>query len=370
MPAAPRIAIISPNRKVYSETFIAAHIERLEGVALVLTDGHLPARHADGTPLLSTSPWSRLVRRLTGSSAKDALRSAVARALRADRIDVVLAEYGPTAAAMLPICRELGLPLVAHFHGVDAFHVRLLREHDDYREVFAHAAAVIAVSREMEEQLATLGAPRERLHYKCYGIDTARFTVGDPAKAGKNFIGIGRFVDKKAPHLTILAFQKALQQDPDLALMIAGTGPLWEACRQLVATLHLEDRVSLPGVLPHEDIAERMRSARAFVQHSVVTAENDHEGTPLAVLEAMASGLPVIATRHAGIPDVVEHGVHGLLCAERDIDAMAANMLAVARDPEAARSMGRAGRERIEKDLSMQDHIAALEAILRNAAQH
>lgn len=362
-----RIAVVSPNRNAWSETFIAAHIERLPDVALVLTDGHLPRRDGKGVPLLRSDVLARASRRVAGRTPEEALRRRLAVLLRRERIDVVLAEYGPTGEAMLPVCEAAGIPLVAHFHGVDAFHEDLLARHAGYARLVKGAAAIVVVSREMEDQLLALGAPRVRLHYNCYGVDQERFTIGAPAEAPPVFIGLGRFVDKKAPHLTVLTFAEALKQEPSMRLLLAGQGPLWDATHQLVRALGIGDRVELPGVLPHEAIAQRMRGARAFVQHSVVTHRNDHEGTPLAVLEAMATGLPVVATRHAGIPDVVEHEVHGLLSAERDLGAMATHLVRLARDPALAGRMGAAARGRILAGHAMTDRIDALAAILRQA---
>ena len=365
--SSPRIAIISPNRTVYSETFIRAHIDRLPGVALVLTDGHLPKRNADGEVLLPIALAHRVMRKVKGTAPEDALRDRIAELLRSERIEVVLAEYGPTGAAMLPICTRLGIPLVVHFHGIDAFHHKLLKEHDNYAALFAGAAALVVVSREMEAQLLALGAPRSKVIYNTYGIDPELFAPVNAEENPKRFVGVGRFVDKKAPHLTVLAFARALAHDPELRLELIGDGPLREAVRQLVLALGIDHAVELPGVLPPEEVAAHMGKARAFVQHSVITADNDHEGTPLAVLEAMARALPVVATRHAGIPDVVLHGKCGLLCDERDLDAMAENMLALASDADRAGAMGRVGRSRIEAGHRVKDRVAELHAIIVRA---
>ncbi len=366
----PRIAIISPNRNAWSETFIAAHIARLQRVELVLTDGHLPKRDADGEPLLRPSFAQRAIARITGKQVDDLLRERIAGLLRAHRIDLVLAEYGPTGEAMLDVCERLRIPIVVHFHGVDAWHAKLLREQERYGRIFQKAAAIIAVSREMERQLLALGAPRERLHYNCYGIDVERFRSATPHLSPPRFIAVGRFADTKAPYLTLLAFHRAWQQRGDLRLTMIGTGPLRETCGQLVQALGIAEAVDLPGVLAHEQVAAAMQAARAFVQHSVITSEDDREGTPLAILEAMASGLPVIATRHAGIVDVIDHGVEGLLCDERDITAMSADMLAVAADPSLAKRLGGSGRARILREHRMEQSIDALQVILLRAAAH
>lgn len=360
-----RIAIVSPNRNAWSETFIANHIAHLPGVSLVLTDGHLPRRDIDGHPIVHPTLLKRVLQRVKGQTPDDVLRATIGRLLKRERIDVVLAEYGPTGTAMIDVCAQAGIPLVTHFHGIDAFHTRLLKENDNYAALFRAAKAIVVVSREMEQQLLSLGCPRGKLHYNCYGIEVDRFTPADVSRSPKHFLAVGRFVDKKAPQLTLTAFAEAHKRDPELRLTMAGDGPLWESTRSLAQALGVAEAVEFPGVITQDQVAERMRHVRAFVQHSVVTRDNDHEGTPLSILEAMASGLPVIATRHAGIPDVVEHDVNGLLCAEGDVQAMAEHLVRLAGDAAMATRLGKAGRARVLDSYQLNTRLKGLHSILR-----
>lgn len=364
----PRLLIASPNRNAYSETFIRAHIDHLQQVVTVLTDGAPPTRDTTGRPLVPGTMGARLWRKLSGTSHQMALRKAIADRLRKERIDVVLAEFGTAGEAIMEVCAAAGVPVVVHFHGIDAFHHGLLKEHRNYAATFAGAAAVVAVSREMEAQLLALGCPRDKLFYNCYGIDVERFSPVDPSHSGKHFTAVGRFVDKKAPHLTLLAFHRAWQQDPELRLTYAGTGPLHGSAVQLAEALGMSEAVTFTGVVAHEEVAALMARTRAFVQHSIISMDNDHEGTPLSILEAMARGLPVIATRHGGIVDVVEHDRSGLLSAEKDIASMSAHITALAQDPERAASMGRVGQAAVRQHHTRAQSIAGLQAILDRAS--
>ncbi|MCB9170789.1 MAG: glycosyltransferase [Flavobacteriales bacterium] len=363
----PRVAIISPNRSAWSETFVRAHIERLPGVKLVLMDDHLPRRDADGAPLLSDTLRARLVRRVRGIGPESALRRAVTERLRRARIEVVFAEYGPTGDAMLPICRELDIPLVVQFHGVDAYHEKLLREHDGYTALLKGAAAILVVSREMQSHVIALGADPSKVVHNVCGIDLDRFRPGRPEQADKTFLFVGRFVDKKAPQLVVLAFARALESDQWLRLRMLGDGPLLESVRQMIGALGIEGSVELLGVGSPDEVAAEMARSRALVQHSVTTASGDREGTPVAVMEAMAAGLPVIATRHAGIADVVVHETSGLLCEERSIDVMAGHMVRLAAKPDHAARMGAEGRRIAERDLRLDDRIDTIHRTLLRA---
>ena len=361
-----RIAVAMPQPPVWSETFIRAHLDRLSDVVLQLTGRPVPDRDGQGAFLLRPSLADRLLRRhRTGN--EHALEQAIAERLRSERVDVVLAEYGHIGHAMIGPCRAAGIPLVVHFHGFDAFHMKKLEQTGNYRELARAAAGVVVVSREMEAQLRALGVPGDRLHYICYGIDLGRFAPIERPATVARFTAVGRFTDKKAPHLTLLAFARALQRTPGLELVLVGDGPLREACIQLARALGVDHAVRFPGVMAPEEVSETLSGSLAFVQHSVITSDGDREGTPLAVLEAMARGLPVVATRHAGIADVVEHGVSGLLSEERDLDTMADHLVRIAGDAEAAFRMGRCGRQRVERRHEVGRQVAELQQVLARA---
>lgn len=370
-----RICIISPNRGAYSETFIEAHINGLDEVVGVLYGGHLPTHiQKNDEPLFGGGRAHRIKRlfaqKVFGQSLKDLQSNAIENYLKANNVELILAEYGQTGVEMLDIAKRNKIPLVVHFHGVDAYHHDVMKEYGkQYRELLGQVAAVVCVSRHMERRLLELGASQERLHYNPCGANTARFDGGDPLNAKVTFVGIGRFTEKKAPYLTILAFQKALNDVPSAKLILIGDGPLLDPCRKIVKALGLDDRVDLPGMLPPDKVAGHLKSARAFVQHSLVPANNDHEGTPVAVVEASATGVPVISTAHAGINDVVEHGKTGLLCAEGDILQMAQYMVQLGKDPAFAATLGIAGQEKVRKNFSLEISLSTLQAVLDKAMQ-
>jgi len=358
----PTVCIFAADvKREYSQTFVHEHLRSLPARTLLL--------HRDGEPLLTQDdlPLLTIPERLAAACLRelgwgtDAIRDrALARFLRRNEVDAVLAEFANHAAGLVGGCRAAGVPLVVHFHGFDAFQSELLRRKAaDYRTLFAHAAAVVAVSRDMERQLVRIGAKPERVHWAPCGVDASALPAGDPAAAPPTFVALGRFVDKKGPHLTLLAFREVVRAAPESRLVMIGDGPLLAACRSLAAQLGLDGAVELRGALPHAGALAALRAARAFVQHSVVSG-GDSEGTPVAVLEASASGVPVVATRHAGIADVVEHGASGYLVAEGDVAGMAAHMLTLARDPALAARLGRHARERVLERYAADVSIARL----------
>jgi len=371
--AGQRVLVASRNRGEQLETFVRAHIERLPAKVRVLYGKGFPTHRDDGRLLLPPGPLLRriqrfLLRKAFRISIGDFEEEALVRFLRDNRIAAVLAEYGTTGVHYVSACREAGVPLIVHFHGFDAYHHGAIESNrSGYAKMFAGAAAIVVVSRAMQRQLVELGARRDALRYNPYGVDVTRFTPAPDSHRPPHFLAAGRFVEKKSPHLTLLAFARVRERVPEARLVMIGDGPLLEACQTLALGLGIADAVQFPGAMGHDGVAAAMRRTRVFVQHSVRPPSGDSEGMPLAVIEAQASALPVVATRHAGIPDVVLDGETGYLVDEFDVAGMAERMLLLAGDTELARRLGAAGRKRIEDSFTLEQHIRKLWEIVEDA---
>jgi len=360
------VCVVTPNWPAVSESFIWAHVERLPA-RVVLIHGWPP--QIDGVPILSLP--GRALRKIVHVTAggDSPTTAAYVKAFRQYGADVVLAEYGPMGVVVQAACERAAVPLVVHFHGYDATVRAVIEEHaTTYPAMFRTAAGLISVSRAMHRQLIALGASPERLHYNPCGVDCQEFLGANPSTAPPIFVAVGRFVDKKAPQLTLQAFAAVHRQLPAAKLRMVGEGPLLEQCRRLVGELAVGNAVSFLGAQPHAVVREEMKRARCFVQHSIEAPSGDCEGTPVGILEAGASALPVVSTLHAGIPDVIVDGKTGFLVPERDVGAMADRMLRLAKDPELAQTLGRAGRERIEAHFSIQHSIEGLSKIIECCA--
>lgn len=275
------------------------------------------------------------------------------------KIDVILVEYGTLAHHLLPLFKICKIPFVVHFHGYDASVKDIIEQCDYYKEVFAKASKVIVVSKFMERSLEKLGCPPEKLILNTYGPSDTFFDVNS-SKEKLKLLAVGRFVDKKAPYLTILAFSKVLNEFPDAKLIMAGDGPLLNTCVNLVEYLGIKDAVSFSGIITPDEFRSLLGTCRSFVQHSIVAANGDMEGAPVAIIEAQAAAVPVISTVHAGIPDVVLNKVTGLLVEEHDVEGMTNAMLTLLRDKDLAQEMGVNARERIKAYFTMAQHIEKL----------
>ena len=359
-----RVAIVTHRLNVYSETFIHAQIELLPA-DIVLHNGRMPSMVGNKFILSNARKEINKLTKIFFKTELFALANAISHLLKKERIDVVLAQYGPVGVSFLPLCIKLEIPLVVHFHGFDASHFETLRKNaEGYKSLFKYAKAIIVVSEKMAAQLLTLGCPPEKLILNHYGVNSFFYST-KPDFASDTFLAVGRFVEKKGPEFTIRAFAKLVDRYPQAQLFMTGDGPLLAHCKLLVQELAMTKNIFFPGILKHEMVAGFMQKSIAFVQHSIVASTGDSEGTPVAIMEASAAALPVIATRHAGIPDVILDGVTGLLVPEKDIDQMADAMLKLILNKSLAKSMGEAGRERMKTHFSMERYIK----VLRNALE-
>jgi glycosyltransferase involved in cell wall biosynthesis len=362
----PRVCMASLDRCAYSETFIRAQLNRLPAEMFHLWGQ--PQRPKRTQDCLWVVEDESILRSGFGADLEDSIRRSLVRYLREHRIEAVLGQYGITCVEYLEPCAELGIPLIPHFHGFDAYRNDLLASYEtDYRRLFEAAPAIIVVSTDMARQLEGLGAPREKIRVIPCGVDPDRFGGADPFNAPPTFLAVGRFVAKKGPQLTLHAFSQVLERRPDARLVMIGEGGLKSPCMHLARAMGIDGSVDFGGARPHSEVVRRMRSARAFVQHSVRPENGDSEGTPVAVMEAGAAGLPVVASAHAGIADVVQHGETGFLVEETDTRAMAEYMIALADDPALATRLGQKASERIRAEYSFDVSIARLWKVIHDA---
>ena len=318
---------------------------------------------------LSERAYHRALRLFSPDKYREQLTSTYVSLFRRQRIDSVLAEFGPSGVAVMEACQRLNLPLVVHFHGFDLSVRQVLKRYASaYALMFRKAGGLIAVSRAMQRKLIEMGAPPERVHYNPCGVNCELFGGASPATADPTVLTVGRFVEKKGPQLTLAAFARVLQLYPEARLRMIGDGPLLKACQKLSRDLAIEHAVTFLGSQPHHFVADEMRRARLFAQHSIEAPSGDSEGTPVSILEAGASGLPVVSTYHGGIPDVVIDNETGLLVKERDVAGMADQMLRLLRDPALAATIGRAARQRIRLHFSATLAIDHLWTIMKDCS--
>lgn len=365
------IALLSASNNSYSETFIQAH-RNLKGKVVFFYSGEIPKKveenKEENVVLLSLlRAYFRLRSAFFGGENlfdKFVLR----RNLKKNNIEVGLAEYGTTGALCYEVFEELKIPLVIHFHGYDASLKQVIRKYEvRYKLMFAYASSIVAVSQEMKGDLIALGANPAKVFVNPYGPSGIFLSSERIPEKPYAFLHVGRFTEKKAPAIMIKAFALCLKSYPAVRLWMIGEGALLENCQKLTKSLGIAGNVFFLGKQSPEEIMKTMKKAFAFTLHSVRSEDGDKEGTPVSILEAMAVGLPVISTSHAGIKDVVLHEKTGYLVEEHDVISMARYMMDLLSNPEKASAFGQKGRKRIVEKYTLQQHLDKINSLLQNA---
>lgn len=293
-----------------------------------------------GAPTLYQRGVDAVRRRAGWHSANHVIRRGIG-FLKERGVEVILAKDLDRWLPWIEPARAAGMKYFIYADDVSR-HVRASRR--GALNLSHHAAdGVITACRFSAARLIELGSDPARIHLVPNGVAVPSVPHQRMVKPTVSCLAVGRMVGRKSPILLIDAFRRACESYPYLTLDLVGAGPLLAAAVQLVRAFHLESRVTIHAGLPRATVQKLMRDADLFLQHSVVDLTGDEEGLPNAILEAMAAALPVVSTRHGGIPEAVEDGVSGYLVRERDTIGMADRIVALATDSRLRASMGRAG---------------------------
>ena len=292
--------------------------------------------------------------------------------LRERPYDVVHCQFGNLAPQTLALLESgaTGGRLVVSFRGADAS--RFLRASPRmYDRVFARGDAFLPVCHAFRERLIAAGAPADRTRVLHSGIDLARFEFRERTRAQgapTRLLFVGRLAEKKGVLDLVAAAGRVTATGRELELTIVGTGPLRDEVARAVADAGLEDRVRMLGGRTHHEVVEAMHRGHLLAAPSVTAPNGDQEGIPNVLKEAMATGMPVLATRHSGIPELVRDGVSGHLVDEGDVEGLARRLGELIDAPDRWVAMGRAGRETVERDFDIRHLNDTLVEIYRQAS--
>jgi colanic acid/amylovoran biosynthesis glycosyltransferase len=345
-----------------SETFVRAHAQSLVRyrplIAGLEDKGNIPASLREAT-FLPEGPSEGLRARLGRFGG-------LVERLRLHRPQLVHAHFATDALAALPLARALGVPLVTTLHGYDVAlsrgrmlasgrlswvryalrRGRLLREGDLF----------LPVSDSLRSEALVRGFPADRTRTHYLGVDLDRFQAGDEREPGL-VLHVGRLVEKKGTTALI----DALARVGEARLVVIGDGP--ERSRLERQSEALGERVRFLGALDASAVSGWMRRASLLAAPSVTARNGDTEGLPTVIVEAAACGLPVVATRHSGVPEAVIDGETGSLVPENDIRALAERVGQLLGSAELRARMGAAGRRLAEERFDLQRQTARLEKI-------
>jgi colanic acid/amylovoran biosynthesis glycosyltransferase len=223
---------------------------------------------------------------------------------------------------------------------------------------------MLPISDRWARRLEELGCPREKIAVHRLGVDTRAFAFHERharPNEGVRLLSVCRLAEKKGVEYALRAIALLRSRSPELRYDIVGDGPLRGDLEKLVIELDLSDRVVFHGACRREEVAALVGAAHVFVAPSVTARDGDQEGIPVAIMEAMASGLPVVSTRHGGIPELVHDGATGALVGERDVAGLARALHRLLDDRPSWARLGREGRRVVETEYDLERQNDRLE---------
>src|ERR1051325_4033745 len=275
--------------------------------------------------------------------------------------------FGHIAVHLLPLIRKWENPSIVSFHGAD---VMVDMNKPAYREATLEmldaVELVLVRSDSLRRALVALGCDPSKIEMQYTGIPLQEFQFRQrsvPQNGEWRLVQAGRLIEKKGLPMAFRAFANFSKQYPSSTLTIAGEGPLLSELQQLGRKLRIADRVSFTGFVSQQQLSEIYYSSHIFLHPSQTGHDGNQEGIPNSMLEAMATGLPVFATQHGGIPEAIEHGVTGVLVPERDEFALAERLLETVQNPGLLSGMAQTGADAVRKRFDLQQQAQRLDEI-------
>ena len=305
--------------------------------------------------------WQALNLKRYGAESRNLILSAicghVAKPLHAD---VFIAHFGPAGVTAAKL-RELGVirgKIATIFHGIDISSREVLNHYTpEYQQLFRRGDLMLPISDLWAGRLQKMGCPREKIAVSRMGVDMTRFSPR-PVKAPATpleIISVARLTEKKGLHVAIEACRQLKELGVAFRYRILGIGPWERRLRTLIEQYQLEDVIEMPGFKPSHEVKAMLDDADVFLLPSVTGADGDMEGIPVALMEAMAVGIPVVSTLHSGIPELVEADKSGWLVPENDARALAQRLAAFSQlDTDELAPVVKRAREKVEHDFNQQ----------------
>lgn len=290
------------------------------------------------------------------------------RLIRERGIGLLHAHFGAAGCRAVRLKRRVGVPLVTTFYGVDAARWLSAPEmRGAFGRLFREGDLFLTLGKDMAGRLRAAGCPEEKIRTQRLGVDVEQITFRPrrwPEDGGRVvLLYCGRLVEKKGILHALEAFARLADRWKNLEFRVVGDGPLRRAVERAILRASLWDRVVMRGALPHAETLREMQKAHLFVLPSLTASDGDMEGTPTVLMEAQASGMPVVSTFHADIPEVVLDGESGFLVPERDSRVLADRLSHLLKNPDLWPEIGQAGRRHIERRYNIHREAQNLEEI-------
>ncbi len=370
-----RVAVIRSDFLPYTETFIHDQLRmHVRYAPEVFCRKRRNADQFSGYPVNAVEELPGRRRPLRASLYRATQRSPhLDRLFAAGGFDLIHAHFFKNALYGMRWSRVHHTPLVVTLHGADVALLTGLARLSPQRlpvwlsrgRIFRDTQMFLAVSNELRDLIVELGCPPGKVVVHRLGVDVDRFSPDMDLRPTERpeVLMVGRFVEKKGHEDGFRAAALARDAGLDFRLKILGAGRLRARYESLVRSLGLEDRVVFGGTVRHDQMAQALCGASLLMAPSVVATNQDREGAPQTLKEAAACGVPVVGTWHGGIPDIIEDEVTGFLVPERNVEALGQRLIQLLRSPDLGEQLGRAAREKMEREYDLRTRSSALEEL-------
>lgn len=356
------LAVFTPVVGTPTESFVTRHIlELYPGKTVVVALGRDAACSEElkrvPSLILDTVPE---VERRGLLRKRTTRRDRVIQFLAEHKVSVVLCEYLDFAIQYRKLVQNQGIPFFAYALGYDVSHRAYLDAWADRYPELNECQGVFAVAHFLKRRMIEMGVKDSKVDVIPSGADLPpeRRAVRSEKQ---RIIAVGRLVPKKAPLIVLESFLKLADAMPNVELHIIGDGPLRNELEARISESDAGNRVVMRGTITHQELKDAYGETDLFVQHSIVDPDTGNtEGLPVAVTEALAYSLPVVASNHAGIPELIIDGETGWLVEEGDVQAMAEAMQHALQDRDEAERRARNGRRHVEDGFTWESARARL----------
>src|SRR5438034_10232815 len=276
--------------------------------------------------------------------------------------------FGHIAVHVLPLMHAWTRRSIVSFHGADVM-VEMGKPayREATRQMLDAVKLVLVRSESLRRAVIHLGCDEKKIEVQRTGIPLNEFPFRErdfgAAATEWRFVQACRLIEKKGLPVTLKAFASFLSKCPDATLTIAGEGPLLGQLQGLARELKIDNCVSFTGFISQDQLRDIFYASHIFLHPSETGRDGNQEGIPNSMLEAMASGLPVFATQHGGIPEAIENGVSGILVPEHNDQELARALFEAAQDRHFLSGIGRAGAEAVAEKFDQSTQVRRLEDI-------
>jgi colanic acid/amylovoran biosynthesis glycosyltransferase len=323
-------------------------------------------------------PWTHFARRIWWKQIRDAPwqisrgeLEQLLRVLSTTRAQLLHIYFGHIAVHLIPLIEKWANPTVVSFHGADVMvDLQKPRYRSATRKMLGAVRLVLVRSESLRRAVIDLGCDASKIRIHRTGIPLSEFPFRPrvfPTDGAWRFLQACRLIEKKGLGTSLRAFNEFVREQPNAHFTISGDGPLREELEEFCREFQLEKQVSFTGFISQRELRELYYASHIFLHPSELGGDGNQEGVPNSMLEAMASGLPVFASNHGGIPEAIDNGTSGVLVRERDHDALARALRDWTSEPEKLAALARNGAESVARNFELGEQVRQLEQFYAEA---